>query len=693
MSTLSNPPDLSFLRSLLFSPALLTTSPSALYPLSVPILVNRPDERGWSAIHHACSFTALVSSSLPRSSSPDGKIPEIEVLDILYLAGADISLFTSEEHYTPLHILAKTSTSVPSTISSVVREQIRDFVTHLVRDLGAPLGARDKNDETCLHVAAEYGANKVVMDILLDLDRVLSDGRVSKMKNARGVLAINLATKPELLDSFAAMKEKMDMATIRRGSVSSALSDNTIRGSEKQASLTAVVVDEFGAPQLVSAEEAEPSDPLDIDPIYKTQALLSCMRSSTPTQFTLDQMESTTDTLVKYFLAKITAAKKEVDTAKRRRETVKANARILSASLYAHSQSQQNTSTGIRTVRKTKSWKKRESEDSQMTRVSAASEGNMNYVNVGTQTGVGIGIGKRECATVRAHGHGHGQGWTDWFEGLIHAEDSNGTVRKKKDKKEKRTADRENGIGGEFGFVERSRGEKEKEKEKGTISGTHRLKNWWKKMVVGDHHSHSFKGSGSKWGSNEKVAVSASLSKLELVWDLQDPVVCPVGREPKMNAPASNPTSLTSLVPNEDQKDAHSLSQMFAIQQKSALFLAEHAEKRGEVTIGKALRTAPVVLGAVRKDLERIEACLINAEEYLKGAEASVERVGRVLKRALKVCLFSPLFVIYIYTHATIIFFRNAVHSWTSFHAREHQRLHRSRRRTLTPYQSVILVP
>ncbi|KXN86468.1 Ankyrin repeat domain-containing protein 50 [Leucoagaricus sp. SymC.cos] len=532
ISTLSNPPDIPFLRSLLFAPALPTNSHPSLYPLSVPILVNRPDERGWSVIHHACSFT-IFGSSPSKSSSPEGRIPEIEVLDILYLAGADVSLFSTEEHYTPLHILAKTSGSVPSTISSVVKEQIRDFVTHLVRDLGAPLGARDKNDETCLHLAVEYGAHKVVLDILLDFDHVFNEGRISKMKNSRGLLAADLAVKPELLDSFTAMKEKMDMTTIRRGSISSAFSDNTLRGSEKHVSLTAVVVDEFGVPQPLATEEggdADVSDPLNIDPTEKTHVLLTYMRSTVPTQFTLDQMEVTADILVKYFLAKIAAAKQEVDNAKRGRETVRANARALGASLYAQSRAKTATMTVTKKVKKEKKWKHRQSEDSQMTRVSfssaSGSEVDVSYVSVGTQTAVGIERG--EFATIKAHHHGQGQSWTDWFDG--------GTVRKKRDKKR----------------VE------------------------WEGLT------------------------SVSLALLE------------------------------------EENDGQISSQTMVIQQQSALFLAEHAERQGEWTIGKALRTAPVVLGAVRKDLERIEMYLINAEEYLKGAEAGVERVGRILKRALK---------------------------------------------------------
>lgn len=641
VSTLSSSPDVSFLQSILFSPALPTNSRPSVYPLSVPILVNKPDERGWSAIHHACSFTVFGS---PSKSSPSEKIPEIEILDMLYLAGADVSLFTVEEHYTPLHILAKTSVSVPSTISPVVKEQIRDFITHLVRDLGAPLGARDRNDETCLHMAAEYGASKDVMDILLDLDRVMNDGRVSKMKNTRGFLAADLAVREELKDSFVMMKEKMDMATIRRGSVSSALSDNTIRGSGEHTSLTAVTLNEFGVPEPSSTFAEGVSDPLDIDPAEKTCALLAHMRANTPTQYTLDQMDVLAAVLVKYFQARIEAAKKEVDAAKRKRDTAKANARALSVSLCSHIRTRSGggrSGEGARTV-KGKKWKNRESEDSQMTRVSSGSEDDtasrdVAYVNVSTQTAVGIG--RNEFGTVK------GPGWTEWLEGLINVEDA--TVKRKKDKKDKVKLDSlfAGGSVGEFGSVEKQKGEKEKEKgEKGTISSAHRLKNWWKKMVAYDHQSHTTKASGRS-KSNEKLA---SASMVQLSYEIQDPASCPVGREARITRASA---SFSSLALADDDNDAQLLPQTIAVQKQCAAYLAECAEREGEWTIGKALRTAPIVFDAARKDLERIDMCLRNAEEYLKGAEASVERVGRVLKRALKVCLS----FIYFYSYLSLL--------------------------------------
>src|SRR5690349_15971082 len=67
--------DLSFIHSLLFSPSVHASSPPALYPMSVPVLVNSPDSNGWSPIHHCVSVNQ----------------PSIDILDALYCAGADVS--------------------------------------------------------------------------------------------------------------------------------------------------------------------------------------------------------------------------------------------------------------------------------------------------------------------------------------------------------------------------------------------------------------------------------------------------------------------------------------------------------------------------------------------------------------------------------------------------------------------------
>jgi ankyrin repeat protein len=136
----------------------MLSSPSSV---SGPILVNNPDSKGWSPIHHC--VVALNPSS--------------QILDALYCAGADVSLFTIHEQQTPLHILAR------SFQSTDLSHSLTAFILHLVQDLRAPLSARDKNDETCIHIAAEHGKSLGLLTLFLQCD---VGGTVRKMKNSRG---------------------------------------------------------------------------------------------------------------------------------------------------------------------------------------------------------------------------------------------------------------------------------------------------------------------------------------------------------------------------------------------------------------------------------------------------------------------------------------------------------------------------
>jgi Ankyrin repeats (many copies) len=157
--------DLAFIHSLLFSPSIPASSPSDLYPMSVPVLVNLPDSRGWSPIHHCVSIEE----------------PSLDTLDALYCAGADVSLFTLHEQQTALHILAHyacTSKTNPDRTQS-----LREFTLHLIYDLRAPLAARDKNDETCIHIAAEHGNSVDLLYVLLACD---TTGAIRQFKNSRG---------------------------------------------------------------------------------------------------------------------------------------------------------------------------------------------------------------------------------------------------------------------------------------------------------------------------------------------------------------------------------------------------------------------------------------------------------------------------------------------------------------------------
>lgn len=146
--------------SSLFSPQLSKPSPLE----TGPVVVNLPDVDGWSPIHYCVS--------VPN--------PSIEMLDALFRAGADVSLFTVEELYTPLHCLARLARISDAPDSAQLLYQ---FTVHLVQDLRAPLSARDKNEETCIHVAAEHGE---CIDVLLALLECDPTGSVRNLRNSRG---------------------------------------------------------------------------------------------------------------------------------------------------------------------------------------------------------------------------------------------------------------------------------------------------------------------------------------------------------------------------------------------------------------------------------------------------------------------------------------------------------------------------
>ncbi|KAI5983628.1 hypothetical protein EDD15DRAFT_2178640 [Pisolithus albus] len=167
--------DLSMLYSLLFSPKSFEPSPLE----NGPVVVNVLDAEGWGAIHYCVS--------IPNRS--------VEMLDALYRAGADVSLFTTQEQFTPLHCFARLATvsDAPNSGSGLY-----DFALHLIRDLRAPLSALDQNEETCIHVAAEHGQCIDVLLAFLDCDPT---GSISNQKNSRGLTAYEVA-KPKFRSAF-----------------------------------------------------------------------------------------------------------------------------------------------------------------------------------------------------------------------------------------------------------------------------------------------------------------------------------------------------------------------------------------------------------------------------------------------------------------------------------------------------------
>lgn len=133
--------------------------------MSAPVLVNRLDTDGWGPIHHCVSV----------------KHPCIQVLDALYCAGAEVALFTTNEHYTPLHILSQSAKLFVENSDDAL--SLYHFTVHLIHNLRAPLSARDQNDETCIHIAAEHGNCINLLMIFLDCDIT---GSVRELRNSRG---------------------------------------------------------------------------------------------------------------------------------------------------------------------------------------------------------------------------------------------------------------------------------------------------------------------------------------------------------------------------------------------------------------------------------------------------------------------------------------------------------------------------
>ncbi|KAI9061005.1 ankyrin [Trametes sanguinea] len=175
------------------------------------ILVNRLDSQGWSPLHY-CVCAAN---------------PSHEVLDALFLAGADISLYTSTKHGTPLHCLAR---KAQDPVGEAQVSHLHAFVRHLVLDLRAPLSAKDENGETCIHVAAERGQSIEVLLALISCD---TRGVVRKMKNSRGLTPLEVA-RPELRFAFGPDAEP------RRSS--SVASFRTVRPSTSSMSSTSSFV-------------------------------------------------------------------------------------------------------------------------------------------------------------------------------------------------------------------------------------------------------------------------------------------------------------------------------------------------------------------------------------------------------------------------------------------------------------------
>ncbi|KAI0787911.1 hypothetical protein C8Q74DRAFT_1366715 [Fomes fomentarius] len=194
------------------------------------ILVNRLDSQGWAPLHYCVSSSYL----------------SVEIVDALFLAGADTSLYTSSKHGTPLHCLARHAQEPESPLQAA---RVHVFIHHLVRELRAPLSATDDEGETCIHVAAEHGGSVEVLLALLACD---TRNAVRGTKNSRGLTALEVA-RPELRIAFGAEAEP------RRSS--SVASFRTIRPSTSSSTSTSSYASSMTTPsrrQLSSTARLEP---------------------------------------------------------------------------------------------------------------------------------------------------------------------------------------------------------------------------------------------------------------------------------------------------------------------------------------------------------------------------------------------------------------------------------------------------
>ncbi|KAF7312073.1 hypothetical protein MIND_00219500 [Mycena indigotica] len=233
---------------------------SILFPFTgifqQPTLVNLPDALGWSPLHYAVSTPT----------------PSPEILDVLATAGAVGPLFTAQEEWTPLHCFA-----IASRDRRPTQQQVDVWRSALSRFIGPsakleiPLDAKDIDEETCLHLAAERGACVELLILFLESDQ---DGRVREMRNARGLTPLEVC-RPEFRAAFG-----RDLDDVRS---SSALSCRTVRGSAYSGSMASL--GSFHPPNTVP-EESELNDSAsvldNVDISVSAEQLLANLRLTSP---------------------------------------------------------------------------------------------------------------------------------------------------------------------------------------------------------------------------------------------------------------------------------------------------------------------------------------------------------------------------------------------------------------------------
>ncbi|PPQ83092.1 hypothetical protein CVT25_003796 [Psilocybe cyanescens] len=598
--------DVAFIHSLLFSPAVHASSPPALYPMSVPPLVNLPDSDGWSLIHHCCA----------------AEYPSIEILDTLYCAGADVSAFTAQEQQTPLHILARFARSSVQDYSDSIHS-LQQFTLHLIQDLRAPLLARDKDEETCIHIAAEHGHSVELLMLLLECD---STGTVRKMRNSRGLTPFEVAKK-EFHHAFVTENDNIP---------ASALSNCNMRPSDSFASLSSFSDLKLFYSGIVSDGSSIYSSSDAFDVVAATHLLLQNLRATSIThnhpknlahiqslEDRLDETLSQCNSIVVHFRSRIEEASRVVSDLQKSADRI--NAVRDGVALATRSKSIMRQIKPMSSKRR-----QRDSEDSQTTAVhpddgtaSAPSapqthtrHGDNNRVSTGVQTTLldmfvvnnspspsdaawmerfvrspesGACrahfevIWDAECQLSQIRQHQTQRSLSSTPVSPISNDSSKSTLKlkhimKKKKKLEDKILELESDSD-HLRFL-----------KKDSISGTSRVKAWLKRMMV-----------------STAAEPQRSSSKLEVVLDPQDENTCNVGHETKR--PSPNPTSKPPSTKSGDVLDA---------------------------SIDNALRTSPVVLENAHRDLLSINECLAAAQQFIDSANHSISRTQRIVKRALK---------------------------------------------------------
>ncbi|KAH9063934.1 hypothetical protein EDB87DRAFT_1701126, partial [Lactarius vividus] len=266
----------------------LSTGPSSEGVLS---LLNAPDAEAWSPIHYCASL----------------KQPSIEVLDILYCAGADVSLFSKSGNYTPLHCLARRKRGPDALRDQASNDFLYRFVLHLVRNLRAPLQAVDDNNETCVHIAAEHGDSAEILRAMLDSD---PEYTVSEMRNSRGLTPFEVA-QPEFRSLFSRFQEERRPA--------SSASHDTVRprhssGSDPSLSLAEGTLTPQARPTALSPLSDDDGSPLSfelvVDSLNAITMGLSYSADLTPSEAALDHFDaqlSEVSTLSRHAISKLYA--------------------------------------------------------------------------------------------------------------------------------------------------------------------------------------------------------------------------------------------------------------------------------------------------------------------------------------------------------------------------------------------------